>query len=101
MFDCVRALGARHAGAIPHGRRVEVIEACEESGSSDLPAHLEQLGQRVGRPSLVIGLDSGCGNCSQLWCTTSLRGLIGGVLKVEVLAEGVHSGSSGIVPDSF
>jgi acetylornithine deacetylase/succinyl-diaminopimelate desuccinylase-like protein len=50
---------------------------------------------------LVIGLDSGCGNNSQLWCTTSLRGLIGGVLKVEVLTEGIHSGSSGIVPDSF
>jgi acetylornithine deacetylase/succinyl-diaminopimelate desuccinylase-like protein len=80
---------------------VVVIEACEESGSSDLPAHLEQLGQRLGRPSLVIGLDSGCGNYNQLWCTTSLRGLIGGVLKVEVLAEGIHSGSSGIVPDSF
>jgi acetylornithine deacetylase/succinyl-diaminopimelate desuccinylase-like protein len=101
MFACVTALGALHAEAIPHGRCVVVIEACEESGSSDLPAHLEQLGQRLGRPSLVIGLDSGCGNYNQLWCTTSLRGLIGGVLKVEVLAEGIHSGSSGIVPDSF
>jgi len=78
-----------------------VIEACEESGSPDLPAHLERLGERLGRPSLVIALDSGCGNYDQLWCTTSLRGLVGGVLKVEVLTEGIHSGSSGIVPDSF
>jgi acetylornithine deacetylase/succinyl-diaminopimelate desuccinylase-like protein len=101
MFACLTALGALHAESIPHARCVVVIEACEESGSSDLPAHLERLGERLGHPSLVVGLDSGCGNYSQLWCTTSLRGLIGGVLKVEILTEGIHSGSSGIVPDSF
>jgi acetylornithine deacetylase/succinyl-diaminopimelate desuccinylase-like protein len=101
MFACLTAIGALRAESIPHARCIVIIEACEESGSPDLPAHLEQLGERIGRPSLVIGLDSGCGNYSQLWCTTSLRGLVGGVLKVEVLAEGIHSGSSGIVPDSF
>ena len=101
MFACLTALSALHAESIPHARCVVVIEACEESGSSDLPAHLERLGERLGHPSLVVGLDSGCGNYSQLWCTTSLRGLIGGVLKVEILTEGIHSGSSGIVPDSF
>jgi len=78
-----------------------IIEGSEESGSFDLPHHIERLGDRLGRPSLVIGLDSGCGNYDQLWCTTSLRGLAGGVLKVEVLTEGIHSGASGIVPDSF
>ena len=101
MFACLTALGALCAESIPHARCVVVIEACEESGSPDLPAHLEQLGERLGRPSLVIGLDSGCGNYGQLWSTTSLRGLIGGLLKVEVLTEGIHSGYSGIVPDSF
>jgi acetylornithine deacetylase/succinyl-diaminopimelate desuccinylase-like protein len=101
MFACLTALSALHAQSIPHARCIVVIEACEESGSSDLAAHLERLGERLGRPSLVIGLDSGCGNYDQLWCTTSLRGLVGGVLKVEVLTEGIHSGYSGIVPDSF
>src|SRR5690348_8476099 len=101
MFACLSAVGALQAQSVPHARCVVVIEACEESGSSDLPAHLEHLGERLGRPSLVIGLDSGCGNYSQLWCTTSLRGLVGGVLKVEILTEGIHSGNSGIVPDSF
>jgi acetylornithine deacetylase/succinyl-diaminopimelate desuccinylase-like protein len=101
MFACLTAIGALRAASIPHARCVVVIEACEESGSSDLPAHLERLGERLGRPSLVVGLDSGCGNYDQLWCTTSLRGLVGGVLKVEVLTEGIHSGASGIVPDSF
>jgi acetylornithine deacetylase/succinyl-diaminopimelate desuccinylase-like protein len=101
MFACLTAVAALRDASIPHARCVIVIEACEESGSPDLPAYLERISDRLGRPSLVIGLDSGCGNYRQLWCTTSLRGLIGGVLKVETLTEGVHSGASGIVPDSF
>jgi acetylornithine deacetylase/succinyl-diaminopimelate desuccinylase-like protein len=101
MFACLSAVGALEAEGIPHARCVVIIEACEESGSFDLPHYIEHLGDRLGRPSLVIGLDSGCGNYEQLWCTTSLRGLVGGTLKVEVLSEGVHSGGSGIVPDSF
>ncbi|MEK9720539.1 MAG: peptidase dimerization domain-containing protein, partial [Quisquiliibacterium sp.] len=74
----------------------------EESGSPDLPAYLELLEPRLGQVQLVVGLDSGCGNYDQLWVTTSLRGLVGGVLTVEILQEGVHSGNaSGIVPSSF
>ena len=50
----------------------------------------------------MVGLDSGCGNYEQLWGTTSLRGLVNGVLTVEVLTEGVHSGdASGVVASSF
>jgi len=101
MFACLGAIGALDAAAIPHARCVVIIEACEESGSFDLPHHIAALGDRIGKPSLVIGLDSGCGNYDQLWCTTSLRGLAGGTLRVEVLTEGIHSGASGIVPDSF
>src|SRR5881394_3307906 len=72
------------------------------SGSSDLPAYLEELAPRIGTPSFVVGLDSGCGNYGQLWGTTSLRGLVNGVLTVEVLNEGVHSGdASGVVASSF
>ncbi len=79
-----------------------LIECCEESGSFDLPAYLEFLSPRIQAPDLVIGLDSGCGNYDQLWGTTSLRGLVNGVLSVEVLTEGVHSGdASGIVAESF
>jgi len=47
-------------------------------------------------------LDSGCLNYEQLWVTTSLRGVVSGKLKVEVLKESLHSGlASGIVADSF
>jgi acetylornithine deacetylase/succinyl-diaminopimelate desuccinylase-like protein len=81
---------------------VILIEACEESGSYDLPFYVEHLRARLGSPSLVVCLDSGCGNYDQLWLTTSLRGMVAGDLKAEVLSEGVHSGdASGIVPSSF
>jgi len=58
--------------------------------------------KRIGTPSLIICLDSGCANYDQFWLTTSLRGLVVGNLRVDILKEGVHSGSaSGIVPSSF
>ena len=86
----------------PYSKTFILIECCEESGSYDLPAYLEALSGRIPKPDLVIGLDSGCGNYEQLWGTTSLRGLVNGVLTVEVLSEGVHSGdASGVVPSSF
>jgi acetylornithine deacetylase/succinyl-diaminopimelate desuccinylase-like protein len=79
-----------------------LIECCEESGSYDLPPYLDHLAKKIGTPDLVIALDSGCGNYDQLWGTTSLRGLVNGVLTVEVLTEGVHSGdASGVVASSF
>jgi acetylornithine deacetylase/succinyl-diaminopimelate desuccinylase-like protein len=81
---------------------VLMIEACEESGSYDLPYYVDHLATRIGKPSLVVCLDSGCGNYDQLWLTTSLRGLTGGNLVVKVLDEGVHSGdASGVVASSF
>lgn len=101
-FASLTAIRALREQGLKHARCVVLIEACEESGSYDLPAYIEHLGKRIGSPSLVICLDSGCGNYQQLWCTTSLRGLVGGTLEVRILNEGVHSGdASGIVPSSF
>ena len=102
MFGALSALMALREQAVPHARCVVLIEACEESGSYDLPYYVDHLAQRIGSPSLVVCLDSGCGNYDQLWLTTSLRGLVSGELKVRVLTEGVHSGyASGVVPSSF
>jgi acetylornithine deacetylase/succinyl-diaminopimelate desuccinylase-like protein len=102
LFASLAALGALQAQDIPHARCVIVIEACEESGSFDLPSYIDHLANRIGTPGLVIALDSGCANYDQLWCTTSLRGLAGGTLTVEILSEGVHSGDAGgIVPSTF
>jgi acetylornithine deacetylase/succinyl-diaminopimelate desuccinylase-like protein len=102
VFASIAALRALREDGRAHARCAIVIECCEESGSYDLPAYLEALAPRIGTPDLVIGLDSGCGNYEQLWGTTSLRGLVNGVLTVEVLTEGVHSGdASGVVASSF
>ena len=102
LFASIIAIKALKQQELPHCRCIIIIEACEESGSFDLPHYITALTEQIGHPDLVICLDSGCGNYDQLWCTTSLRGLIGGKLTVEVLTEGVHSGdASGIVPSSF
>lgn len=102
MYGSIAALLALKDQNIPHARCVILIEACEESGSYDLPFYIDHLAARIGKPSLVICLDSGCGNYDQLWLTTSLRGNGVGTLTVQVLTEGVHSGdASGIVPSSF
>jgi len=102
VFCALAALRSVKASGRPHARIAMLIECCEESGSYDLPAYLDLLAPRIGPPALVLGLDSGCGNYDQLWGTTSLRGLVNGVLSVEVLTEGVHSGdASGVVPSSF
>jgi acetylornithine deacetylase/succinyl-diaminopimelate desuccinylase-like protein len=101
-FASLAALRLVQEQELQHARCVVLIEACEESGSTDLPAYIEHLADRIGKPSLVVCLDSGCGNYEQLWMTTSLRGLVAGNLRVEILNEGVHSGdASGIVPESF
>lgn len=102
IYAAITSIMALDAQGIARPRCVGLIETCEESGSSDLPAYLDALKPRLGDVGLVVCLDSGAGNYDQLWLTTSLRGMVTGVLKVEVLAEGVHSGdASGLVPSSF
>ena len=102
VYASVTAIQAIKAQGVAHPRIVGLIETCEESGSHDLLPYVDALRERLGDVGLVICLDSGAGNYDQLWLTTSLRGMASGVLKVEVLTEGVHSGdASGLVPSSF
>ena len=101
-FAALAAIEAVRAAGGAHRRCLVMIEASEESGSPDLPAHLERLGDRLAGTDLVIALDSWCWTYDRLWVTTSLRGLLGVELTVEVLTEGVHSGmAGGVVPSSF
>ncbi len=101
IFASLTAVNAVRRDKLPHARCVILIEACEESGSYDLPAYIEHLGPRIGELSLVVCLDSGCANYDQLWSTTSLRGLVIGKLEVSLLTEGVHSGDgTGVVAAS-
>jgi acetylornithine deacetylase/succinyl-diaminopimelate desuccinylase-like protein len=102
VYASIAAVQALKAQGQPHPRIVGLIETCEESGSYDLLPYVDALRARLGDVALVICLDSGAGNYDQLWLTTSLRGLAGGTLKVQILTEGVHSGdASGLVPSSF
>lgn len=102
VYASIAAVQALKAQGAAHPRIVGLIETCEESGSHDLLPYVDALKHRLGQVGLVICLDSGAGNYDQLWLTTSLRGVASGVLKVEVLTEGIHSGdSSGLVPSSF
>ncbi|GMR23380.1 MAG: M20 family metallopeptidase [Acidobacteriota bacterium] len=102
VFASICSLLALRKQGIGHARIVILIEFSEESGSPDLPAYVEHFVKEIGTPSLIVCLDSGAGNYEQLWSTTSLRGLVGATLRVDVLDEGVHSGdASGIVASSF
>jgi acetylornithine deacetylase/succinyl-diaminopimelate desuccinylase-like protein len=102
VFSSLTALAALQAQNIPHARCVVLIEACEESGSPDLPAHVEALAAQIGSPTLVVCLDAEAGDYERLWLTTSLRGNIVGTLDIDVLTEGVHSGAgSGIAASCF
>ncbi len=102
MFAALSAILALHEQGIDHARCVVLIEACEESGSYDLPYYVDHLAKDIGDPCLVVCLDSGCGDYERLWLTTSLRGMAAGTLTVRMLEEGVHSGdASGVVPSTF
>ncbi len=102
VYGSIAAIEAVQANGGRHARCVGIIECSEESGSPHLPAYVEHLADRIGAPDLVICLDSFCGDYERLWATTSLRGLLDATLEVEVLTEGVHSGTaSGVVPDTF
>ncbi len=102
LFAALTALRLVQEQKQPHARCVILIEACEESGSEDLPHYLETLSAQIGVPKLIIALDSGCGDYERLWSTTSLRGNVTGTLQIKVLREGIHSGKgSGAVPNPF
>ena len=69
-YASLTALRLLQEQGIKRSRCVVIIEGCEESGSYDLPYYIDALKKEIGTPSLVIALDSGCGNYEQLWCTT-------------------------------
>ncbi|MEL6980798.1 MAG: M20/M25/M40 family metallo-hydrolase, partial [Actinomycetota bacterium] len=105
-FASLAAIEAVQASGGNHPPLVVLIEASEESGSPDLPAHIETLladpAAGLGQVDLVVCLDSGCATYDTVWLTTSLRGLVGGTLQIDIVTEGLHSGSAGgVIPSTF
>ena len=82
-------------------RFVLVFETDEESGSSGLYELLLKYKLIISTPDLVICLDAGAISYKHFTHCQSQRGIVNLSLKVEVLQNSIHSGSSGIVPDSF
>lgn len=102
IFSSLLAIQILQESSIPHGRIVVIIEFSEESGSPHLPAYFELMKERLGAPSLLICLDSGCGTYDRIWLTSSLRGIANGILKIGVMSQGVHSGHvTGLVPNPW
>lgn len=102
LFAALLAVEAMERHGIAHNRCVVLIEASEESGSSDLDAYLDLLTEHLGQVELMVCLDSGALTYDRLWVTNSLRGIVNIELEVKVLEQGQHSGSaSGVVPSSF
>ncbi len=109
MFSAVLAINDIEEQKLAHPRYLIIIEASEESGSPDLPFHLEQLSsnllshscKELEEVSMVICLDSGALTYEHLWITNSLRGLIEIHLTIRILKQGTHSGGAGgIVPST-
>jgi acetylornithine deacetylase/succinyl-diaminopimelate desuccinylase-like protein len=102
VYAAVAALLALERQSIPYPRCVILIEACEESGSYDLPAYVKHVRERLGQVTLVICLDSACATWDRLWLTTSLRGFVSALVRVQTLQHGVHSGdAAGVAPCAF
>ena len=102
ICSAILAIAAMQRQNIAHGRIVVLIEACEESGSYDLPHYINKCKTEIGDVDLVVCLDSGAMNYDQMWLSTSLRGVTAGTLTISTLTEGMHSGvAGGVVPDSF
>lgn len=101
-FSCVLLAKALQTHGLPHNRLVFFFETDEESGSRDLLYYLNKFKDKIGSPSLLFCLDSGTTDYEHMCLTTTLRGVLGFDLRVDVLKQGLHSGlSSGIVPSSF
>lgn len=92
----LRALGAEL------GLGVTVfVEGEEEIGSPSFGAFLERYGELLAAEVIVVA-DSGNLRTGEPALTTSLRGLVDGVIEVRTLDHGVHSGMfGGAVPDAM
>ena len=78
-----------------------ITEGDEESGGH-IDYYMVKLKDRIGTPEVIFCLDSGTLDYEHMWITNSLRGYLGGLLTVDILTEGVHSGdASGVVPAAF
>lgn len=83
-------------------RFVLFFESDEESDSKDLLYFMEKRKEVIGKPDIILCLDSEAVDEKRLTLTGSLRGVFDVAVRFSTSEYGVHSGdSSGIIPDSF
>jgi acetylornithine deacetylase/succinyl-diaminopimelate desuccinylase-like protein len=101
-FSAMASILSLHNQKIKRPRCVILVETEEESGSPNIAFYLKKLKDRIGDPELILISDSGGDDYDHLWLTTSLRGVLVGVVGCTVLKRGIHSGlAGGIIPSAF
>lgn len=99
IFTAIKYLQER---GLPHPNMTVVLETGEESGDEEITRYFNELRDTIGKIDFIFILDAGCMDYEKLWCCSSLRGFVGGVLSVEHLATPCHSGmATGLVPSTF
>jgi acetylornithine deacetylase/succinyl-diaminopimelate desuccinylase-like protein len=83
-----------HTGNLPVGVTV-FVEGEEEIGSDSLPTILERHGEKLRADAIVLA-DSTNWAVGEPALTTTLRGMIRVVVKVDTLDHGIHSGMYGL-----
>lgn len=82
-------------------RIVLVLETEEESGSDFLISLLKTAEDYIQKPDVLICLDSGCLDYTQLWLTSSLRGVAMVDVKVTCGKSDHGASANGVVPETF
>lgn len=102
LYGSVLSIKTLQNFGVKHPKITILIEGSEESGSIHLMQYIEKLQDKIGKPDLLVCLDSGVKDYERLWITTSLRGAVIKDIEVKCLKEAVHSGlGTGQGPDSF
>ena len=101
-FLIITALRYLHEHNLKFPKVTILLETGEESGDEEIKRYLDELHESIGDAATIVVLDAEAQDYKTIWCCTSLRGVINGILSVEHLKTPCHSGmATGLVPSTF
>lgn len=101
-FACALAIKNAQEQGVRLPRITIVLENEEESGSPNLLQLLDIAKESIGKPDVLLCMDSGAFDYETLWITSSLRGIAIADVTIQCGEGGYHSGETGgIVPETF